>query len=364
VLCALPGDTLTWNVALDVGLELKGRVVDERGVPLRAQVDVHVEDGTRRPHARTDDHGRFTVPRCPDLPCRIEVRTAESGAFPWACIDDARPGQGEILITVRAADLPAGFITGTVVGPDAAPCTGIGIRPTSPDHRASSQFVADPNTAAFRVGPLPPGTWLLTIQAPGCASLQTKPKRLEQNETWDLGTLRLQQPGVLEIQAERSDGSDLASLVWQIASDRGVPVTWAHLRSGSARVETLAPGRYVLQATGEQLAHALHPFEIVARQLTRLEVRMEPALSFNLSIATPPADRSRRVRVIVRDAAGKPVADQWLQRAWETKPFEGTLGLRPGSYRAEAESDAGSAGTFELGIVVGATQNRVRWQLR
>lgn len=121
---------LEWNVVLDRGLELTGRLVDARDVALQGwhvRVETMGERDPRVDVATTDERGRFALPNLPRAPLRLVARG------PLATIGSELPvaesvwaGESELVLKldVRGELAPGALVVG-VFGPAGFPCAAM-----------------------------------------------------------------------------------------------------------------------------------------------------------------------------------------------------------------------------------------------
>jgi hypothetical protein len=218
---ARPGDSLTWDVTLGPTLALEGRVVDGRGAGLRARLEARVRDAnaTYR-EGPADAKGHFRLAGLPDAPADIHV-WLPGGDHVVAKVASARPGRGELVITVPDSNLPSAFFRGTVLRADGAPLAKAQVRVVrhgADGLRNRTMAVTEADTGAFQLGPIASGSWSLLVTAKDHPQLRTEPMRVATGETTDVGSLRLSAPGWLTLETRRDDGTRLLPLqvmLWQ-----------------------------------------------------------------------------------------------------------------------------------------------------
>lgn len=126
----LAGQTLRWDLLLDRGVELTGRLLDAEGKPLPAWL-VEIEGASDAPWAdgtHTIADGSFAIPNCPPGPMRVLVRRPNDwNALPVHVVDGVRAG-APIEITLDAASLAVGSVRALVTDEEGTPLGGAQVR--------------------------------------------------------------------------------------------------------------------------------------------------------------------------------------------------------------------------------------------
>lgn len=212
-------ETWQWDVALEAGAAIHGRLVDHQDQPL-ADWWVNVPGTMRR--VRTDAAGRFLIAGCAPADNTLIVR-AGGGFVPERTRFAPVPaGEQEQTFVVPAATAPSARLRVQCVTGEGGPLTDVsfGIRqdgwPVVIDTRTGAEGRCD-------LGPFPPGRYAIT---PTHKDLAFAPFDLElhANETHDAGVLRGARPArlVVTLQGEaaqletakvvlRADGVRIAS---------------------------------------------------------------------------------------------------------------------------------------------------------
>ncbi|MEW6745142.1 MAG: carboxypeptidase-like regulatory domain-containing protein [Planctomycetota bacterium] len=105
------GEVLEWNpVLVSSNLEIRGRVVDEAGLPLagyHVQASRTDRSACLLTAAQTDSQGRFVIKNCADTAYDLVVVPYARGELPVAVEPGVLPGPSEVVIRVLAENRPA-----------------------------------------------------------------------------------------------------------------------------------------------------------------------------------------------------------------------------------------------------------------
>lgn len=351
------GDPVTWNPVVPRPIyEIRGRLVDTRERPVRVMW-VRVVDGRA---AYSDDDGRF----------RIEVdedREYEIRLHPTLSNEATRPGVAlrfvprvfpgdEVVIVVPAEDLELGEIRARIVdGSDDAvmdaelfawnEADGLTIPVTTRPEAGGRVVLTE----------LPPGRYHVSVNAPGRPGMHLDPFTLAPGEDLDLGDLRFEGVGRLLVSLDRGDLAAGASPAIGFGKEDDpywrTMVVVEPVGSGTThQTPPLEPGRYCLYIAGRGVAAECHAFEILADRDVELELRLEPAMSRELTIVDRRATDERWFQIDIRDRSGllvyrshgscrqDPESKEWI--------YATTLALRNDTYavtiRANGETTEAS----------------------
>src|SRR5262249_32638566 len=141
---------------------------------------------------------------------------------------DVSPPQSGLVLRVHTSDRPAAFFTGAVVDEQGLPIEGARIepvkQPVSSFAVASPHALSEARTGAFKVGPLPAGTYRLNVSARGFAAAELFPLEIAKVEARDVGTVTLHHAGSVRIKLARAGGGPIGNVtVWIEAGDGGAP---------------------------------------------------------------------------------------------------------------------------------------------
>jgi len=360
------GEHVEWNPALTSGSVVTGRVLDGAGGPrAKWMVSAICDEPSWQTPTTTDAEGRFTVPNCPSDTIRLEVTAAAVGGewpkYPSAVRTGVRVGGPGVEITVEDRDLPTAFVVGTVLGADGRAAEGVEIRVRHPDQRLTPYHFADPGTGRFRVGPLPPAAYEVTVVAKGHPDVRLGTKDVQPNAELDLGTIRLVDGGTLEVKAKR-DGGAAATRIWgEVFAENGKSAGYLTGDSNVARCPALPPGRYGVRVnetvSPTEAWMAVLSVEVRAGEKTSIDATLAAAglRMFRAVLATGGAPTAN-VRVVVRTAAGATVYDM-------TTPLTANravnLALPIGSYVADASTPDGLRADARFEVAAAGSSSEV-----
>ena len=283
------GEELVWNAALDRGLVISGKVLDESEHPLEGwivsaqptsdEVSMDALNRTGEWRTRTDAEGRFLICNLEASDAKVEVRRPKSpGDHPLVVVEEVKPGTRDLVVHVTSADAPSAFVHGLIVDESGKP---IGDAELSfymvPINLSGSATIlkSDAGTGAFRFGPVPAGTYRLDIKARGLVLPDLGELTVNKRDDLDLHVIRLEPAGSVCVKLSRDGGGPIGTPSLQVRAD-GVYPTELTLMGDRARCETLAPGRYTLFVRNErgiQVHHAFS-FDVVKGQQTDIDVEL------------------------------------------------------------------------------------------
>ena len=331
VVSLVGGSVRDCELHLSRGLELRGRVLaqDEAGV---AKVFVEVDAARTREapawrgFARTDEAGRFAVANCPVArPLRVAFSGETIESHRLEAVD---PRDGDLLVRVRRIEASV-HIVGSVQDPEGRPMAGVRISPWCDGRELRPDQILTAADGAFAFGPLPPGTWRLSIDCEDYPPPVFEPRTLRAGERWDLGIVRFAVGGTAILHPGSVPASALRFMLADTTSDR----RWS-IRNDREHPETplLTAGDYLLMVWGEQAAARVVPLTITAGQQTEVELNTEPGVRQHLEfIAEADVDVGHGATLSLFRGQEK-LVDWWVptQRgeAWTCD-----LWLLPGRYR-------------------------------
>ncbi len=328
------GETRLWDVALDPGEVVKGRVLDSEGKPVanvivEAQLDPWRAGDRWFGNASVGADGRFALKNC--LPGRTIRITFRRKMFTELAVRDVLPGAEE-----RTFQLPEEHwvhIEGTARGPDGEVIAGVQLSPhLDSDNSGTPVETVDPQTGAFRLGPYPPGPYSLRLAATGYPTIRLR-RTLAPDATWDLGEVRFQPGGTLALHLVATDGVSVDEVRVNLYGADGEWLTSLPVAAGTGRSEPLLPGDYTLVFTGEIAAQHV-PFTIRAGVQTQLDVRVARGSKVTVNCAPPAGEPPRSIPVVVTNDAGV----VWRGSLWRRgEVFTTTLPLAAGTYTVRAQ---------------------------
>jgi len=276
-----PGSTVTCELRLSHGIQLRGRVLDDDGVGF-AEVGVSaVAQGSLSAgiSGRTDAEGRFVLVNCPSGLLTVEA-SKDNQDVQRHQVD---PKQGEIELRLHReppAPPPSVRISGQVTGPDGREVPGASISATCFATGQSRHGVTAAD-GTFAFGPLPPGTWQVYVPPQRFPGFASERRELAADANWDLGHIQLIEGGTALVRVlgapagaevqfncirQRKTGAvggverDLASASW--IGDRVL------------RSKVLAPGDCELYLTCDGCARQVFRFTVRAGEETSVEARL------------------------------------------------------------------------------------------
>jgi RNA polymerase sigma-70 factor (ECF subfamily) len=355
-----PDDSLTWNPELKEYGKIVGRVVDESGRPLEGW---SVETGTRAridfiPRSvKTDAQGRFELLDCADVPFFVaayppagEPRHFRAPAE--AQTDNVRPGRGELVLTVTAASRSTAFMTGKILDEQDKPVeieqfwarNGLGGQSAGAD--------VSKEDGSFRLGPMPSGTYTLSVTPKGRPTLNLDPITLAPEEQRDLGVIRIRALGKCEVVLRREDGESIPGA--GVLLYKGPYAVFLESKDQvTFKTDDVYPGTYTLFPTGKNIATEQRTLEIASGETTRAEVRARAGVLQRIDFPAPDGETAPwEMRVVVRQADGAVLLDR---ASGMNMTAEGIhvpsffAGYAPGRYTYAATAKGWEAsGSFEI----------------
>ncbi|MCC6406089.1 MAG: sigma-70 family RNA polymerase sigma factor [Planctomycetes bacterium] len=342
-----------WDVVLEQGRELVGRVLDETGAPA-AGLRVELERGSRDDEpflraAKTDLDGRFRLRGVAERDHVLRVFAEGSGLFALGEFTGVRPSDQELVVRLDAASRPSVRIVGRVITPDGDTPAGTTIMPFNEALGwAVHQLVAADGT--FSIGPLPAGDWGFVLEAEGFAAHGVPARTLARDAVWDVGTVTLARGDALTVRYALPEGATREPVL--VAEGLDAPISeWLTVERGVARSKPLPPGRYRVRVEmTSELAADFRDVELVAGRGAELEFAFTRGVELVVRTHEDAGgERARHGRLTIFDAAGRAVVERPLSPR-ESGAFEFPLCLAPGSYRYLATYDDGktAAAGFEV----------------
>jgi RNA polymerase sigma-70 factor (ECF subfamily) len=351
------GEQVDREFVLHRGPTLRGRLVDMRGEALAKWMvratwsEGNVFDFKR---AITDREGVFVIGGCRDAPYDVEV---SKGSFPVVKLSDVDPSGPDLRIEVPDEAMAACHVMGRVMGPDGEPLAGARVSLFAVGAN-SSPVVATDLDGGFRFGPVPGGDYQVGVSIPGLPDWRSERRLLTSEEPWDLGVIRLAEPGSVEVRVfpvARFAPESVWVKVRGVGSQRGPN---EKVENGVARIGRLVAGPHVVVVHGQGIATVSRPVDIRSGETTTLTITVTPGHQHVLHLVpgegAPPLER---VDVFVRAPNGDGVSQGRVHRA-KDGPLVHTLSLASGTWHVEATSDTGLRGALTLTVpgVAGSPQ--------
>lgn len=265
------GSATECDLQLVNGVPLRGRVLDEAGLPVdQATITCTAAraDGSRWTDVGTSGaDGRFVVFECP-TGSKVDVvatghllqRLDRRGVDPLA---------GEVELRIRRKHATS-YLVGCLVDPEGQP-----VRTTVHARSRTDESSLGTSDAAgnFRLGPLVAGEWQLYAAATGFAD-RFLDASVADGATVDLGRIAFAAGGTAVVLVAEGEGKDVTAL---IADAQGR--TWSLLRIQDRwRSPVLAAGRHTIRLYGGGIAAQVVPVQVETDKETQVEVRLQPGI--------------------------------------------------------------------------------------
>ncbi len=193
------------------------------------------------------------------------------------------------------------------------------------------------------------------IVAKGYPLLRSGWKELTENQTWDVGALRLQRGGFLQVELEDAEGL-VKNTSFSIRDAAGRPRASIRIRGGiTERSNPIPPGTYYLQVADKNCLCARHKFEIHAGRDTDLKVKVQRGIPVSLEFVVKTDEGIVRpsgwITVEIKNAAGQVILTRaaWWRSAYELVRIL-DFAARPGKYRITASTQTGERGEAALTV--------------
>lgn len=201
VIQVAPGGHARWDATLPAAASIRGRAIDESGVALsgwwvRAKIG---SDWDSQIMARTADDGGFALEGCLDAVYWVGLHAPGKLHEPLPCAWklDVKPGKDEIVLRLSAETRASAFIEGALVDSHGEPLEHARIYASfhALENAAPAECESESGTGRFRIGPLPPGTYSLSVMTKGFPYRTVGESVVRAGETLDLGTITLKPGG-------------------------------------------------------------------------------------------------------------------------------------------------------------------------
>jgi len=338
---------LTWNLRFEERF-VGGRIVDEEGHGLAgwtARVGLDELDrlasAGRHPPAEADAQGYFLLSGCPDGPFHVNIDAGDALRV-IRSIPDVRAGT-ELEVVIPRSAHPSAVLRGRVqdrtLGDVPARLAAVRLW-EDPELIAVARHsvpgrVQQPG-GAFELGPLPAGRYMLMLDAPGRALQWSGPFELAPEETTDLGTIWLEEPGRFRVASFPGTRDDYDQFLIQAGTE---PEMIVHVGDGSfAEDVVLPPGPYSLVLSGYGYQGS-YRFRVRSGELTVLDLD-RPTVRRRLELVWPSDPAVERARVLVFESGGTQPVAGWLQLRGESTTTE--ISLAVGDYTLEVRTNTGT----------------------
>lgn len=340
------GATTNWDpIVTAASPPLTGRVVGPDGKPLaNVEVGVVPAGGVHaNPQTTTDANGAF------------ELRNVDAGSATllvaldraWLAIREiVVPTTEPLVVTLTPSEMPSAHLRGRVVDTEGKPVSaGLTIR--LPSWRMFPVTGTDAN-GTFRRGPLPPGDYLLALDAKGYGVRDLGVVRLAPGEDRTLPDIVLPRAGRAELELRGGEASVGGMLM--IARDDGVVATWV-MPDGNRATAELPPGNY-LAVMQIRATRAAATFTVRSEQTTTAVLAFAKATPVTFSCKGEIPSPGDTMQIVVRDAAGVLVDCVLMHRIEQrdTEPVQWRTLLPPGVYAVTARLDDGRVTTTQVTV--------------
>lgn len=354
VVAAVAGATVSCDMVLSRGLELRGCVLSEAGEPQSA-VMVFARAGGASASGKTDAEGRFTLINCPKG--LLTVTAYRDGTTQKVQRENVDPQQGEVELRLHAPARPAASvrIRGELIGPDGRPAPGVTVSAYAPKGEGPLG-AATAEDGSFTLGPVPPGKWKVYVPAQRFPAWVSEWRELAADAVWDLGRVQLEDGGTALVEVIGAPaGKQIDFSIRTGARPRGSG-HWISERV--LRTWALAPGDYEVWLACAGCARKAFAFTIRSGQETRVEARLDPGIRQRIEYRRADGAKltgrlshslRRGDEVVIEDG----MLVYWRGDTVYTPDGGVTaeLWLVPGTYRIAArDSDQGVAGTAEFTV--------------
>ena len=344
---AVAGEVVSCPIELSRGLELKGRVVDEKHEPI-ASVFVELDPSQAIRSAFTDADGRFAIANCPETgTLKVSLRGDQIEPLTRVDVD---PTKGDVEIAVHRAERNSVRILGRVVAPDGRPVANALIFTTGTHPQTNWSSWPTGADGRFEVGPIAPDTWRVLVRADAFPVFTGEPRELAANATCDLGTITLAAGGwaIFKIEGDRRGA------LFRLQGDSfGF---WSELDEthdeGTLRSRMLVPGDYRLGVFGERIAAQAVPFTIRVGAETQVAIRLQAGTRQRIEVVLPetlPGTLHDVEGITLRAVRDGDLVSAWSLWSPDGKTATENLWLAPGNYTITA-SLAGHEGHAEFAV--------------
>lgn len=331
-----------------------GRLLDEHDAPL-AGWSIHAVDtavnvqkvarhgSTAYPSAVTELDGGFRFEPGPGPSFVLIARSTDASTS--FVFEDFTLDGGEILLRPElAGGFPREYVEGEVIGPDRRVPFGARIGTYSDETFESS--AAELTDSSFRLGPLRPGRHVLYVNAEGFP-LQRTSLEIVAGIVTHVGVIPLVAPGWIQVGLGGAVPPPHELVVASLWRDGSIRSGGVRANAGeNGRSEPLAPGTYVLRARRRGWMISDTRVEVVAGQITEVELVIVPATTRTFVVHVPAEDPATRLFMHVTTGDGTFVwTHENTYRGRDNFTFD-VEGLVPGAYRLEARSPRAATGVL------------------
>jgi RNA polymerase sigma factor (sigma-70 family) len=265
---AAAGEVVRCDLQLEFGVDVRGRVLDENGTPLRASLLFLADASPGAPawggRTSSSDDGRFDLG---DVPSGRRLTAQVTGEFvALTQLRDLDPAAGELVLRVSRAPPPSAHLTGRVVAPDGRPVAN-----------AMVLFIADEGSfavtdarGAFDLAGVRPGRRAVLVMHRDHPELRSGERDVAAHSTCDFGELQFVAGGTARVVGSKGLTADDCQIL-DVGGRSAGHDTASGLRADSLQSEILAPGSYTLRVRRQGREQSI-PFTITAGTETRVDV--------------------------------------------------------------------------------------------
>ncbi|MEM9378955.1 MAG: sigma-70 family RNA polymerase sigma factor [Planctomycetota bacterium] len=353
-----PGKEHVVDLVLDEGDVIAGQVVDRDGVPVSG---VHVKAGGRHfgetfGHATTGVDGAFRLSGIETgrgerfAVWTIVARKLEPGSIrELARIEDVAVGTEDLLITVDRPIEPTSHVEGRLVA--ATPRVPADVRLTVWRADTNSGHFAgfDPDTGAFRYGPLAPGSYRIEARRQDEVVATRSGIEVGEGETVDVGVIVLDAGGHVAVAPRLADRHGLPAEIDGIVLKEGRATMThehgavVHLERAEDRwvsTELLEPGTWTFRAEGERTLYPTIECEVSDGETTELDCLARLGHDVRVRVLLPETGWERARVTLGHADDGLVHRTDWHARGDGADPtFELTLPI--GASRISVETEDG-----------------------
>lgn len=288
------GITIELPVTLQTLPTISGRLVDDAGQPLagvglRATAKSNGDDEDQRNGVSAADGG-FAIPANAGLDYRLTV--FEPGtSIPLLGIDPALVHVREEpwVVQVPRDARASAFLEGLLVDGDSRPAIAdrhLSVLGDSFQVHPGSTMTApelDATTGRFRIGPLPPGTYTLSIG--GQPTFTVKDIVLRARATTQLGQVVVPESGTLRVEVAAAQGLRVADVLVEVDGNGDSDIFQiGDTLTGSRQ---LLPGHYRVVVYGTGFRWLEQEVDITARAVSTVRGELRPAVRVGLRFCMP-----------------------------------------------------------------------------
>lgn len=358
------GEEHELELSLSRGKTIIGTVVDAHGDALvgwtiYAESALGMQEGRQD---RTDEYGSFLLANLgerydPDFDQEYNLAVAAPGEIPIpprAELKGVTPGSEDVVLVVGESVIPDVMINGLLLDADgSAPAD---VKLVYLPHPGLRGLFMDFDLAngAFSYGPVRAERFRLKVYRGGLSRVVALTPWLESRsgETIDVGTIRIEPQGRVEVVLARLEGLPV-DLELSLSRDGSVSEKLL-LEDGVHRSRELLPGTWMLHPRhGGEWSVRPQPVEVVSGRTVRVTADFVQQVRVSITIRPEGASEgwsTCSLRVVEQETDATLVQRDYTSANFERGSSRTRLELPEGRYRVVAELDDGRRGELELEI--------------